>query len=93
MAIMHHRGYHRNLVWYPNPQPRQTGSPEGGCYKAGGVLRKSGRGNYGKRVSPTTKRPRTAITPRAIPPPRAPPPITQPLITLICQIKVGLTYT
>ena len=61
VAIVHHRDSHRNLAWRPIPQPRQTGSPEGGCCRAGEVLRKSTRGNYGKRVSRTTqKTPRTA---------------------------------
>ena len=56
VAIVHHRDSHRNLAWRPIPQPRQTGSPEGGCYRAGEVLRKSTRGNYGKRVSHTTQK-------------------------------------
>ena len=56
MAIVHHRDSHRNLDWRPIPQPRQMGSPEGGCYGAGEVLRKSTRGNYGKRVSRTTQK-------------------------------------
>ena len=56
MAIVHHRDSHRNLAWRPIPQPRHTGSPEGGCYRAGEVLRKSTRGNYGKRVSHTTQK-------------------------------------
>ena len=56
MAIVHHCDSHRNLAWRPIPQPRQTGSPEGGCYRAGEVLRKSTGGNYGKRVSRTTQK-------------------------------------
>ena len=56
MAIVHHRDSHRNLAWRPIPQPRQTGSLEGGCYTAGEVLRKSTRGNYGERVSRTTQK-------------------------------------
>ena len=56
MAIVHHRDSHRNLAWRPIPQPGQTGSPEAGCYRAGEVLRKSTRGNYGKRVSRTTQK-------------------------------------
>ena len=44
------------LAWRPIPQPRQTGSLEGGCYRAGEVLRKSTWGNYGKRVSRTTQK-------------------------------------
>ena len=56
VAIVHHRDHHRDLAWRPIPQPRQTGSPEGGCYRAGEVLRKSTRVNYGKRVSRTTQK-------------------------------------
>ena len=56
VAIVHHRDSHRNLAWRPTPQPRQTGSLEGGCYRAGEVLRKSTRGNYGERVSRTTQK-------------------------------------
>ena len=56
MAIVHHCDSHRNVAWRPIPQPRQTGSPEGGCYRAGEVLRKSTRGNYGERVSRTTQK-------------------------------------
>ena len=56
VAIVHHRDSHRNLAWRPIPQPRQTGSLEGGCYRAGEVLRKSRRGNYGERVSRTTQK-------------------------------------
>ena len=56
MAIVHHHDSPRNLAWRPIPQPRHTGSPEGGCYRAGEVLRKSTRGNYGKRVSRTTQK-------------------------------------
>ena len=56
MAIVHHRDSHPNLAWRPIPQPRQTGSQEGGCYTAGEVLRKGTRGNYGGRVSRTTQK-------------------------------------
>ena len=56
VAIVHHRDSHSNVAWRPIPQPRQTGSPEGGYYRAGEVLRKSTRGNYGKRVSRTTQK-------------------------------------
>ena len=56
MAIVHDRDSHRNLAWRPIPQPQQTGSREGGCYRAGEVLRKSTRGNYGERVSRTTQK-------------------------------------
>ena len=31
VAIVHHRDSHPNLAWRPIPQPRQTGSPEGGA--------------------------------------------------------------
>ena len=56
MAIVHHCDSHRNLAWRPIPQPRQMGSLEGGCYRAGEVLRKSTMGNYGERVSRTTRK-------------------------------------
>ena len=58
MTIVHHRNNHRNLSWCPIPQPWQTGSPRGGGggYRAGEVLRKRTRGNYGKRVSRTTQK-------------------------------------
>ena len=56
MAIVHHRDSHRHLAWRPIPQPRQMGSLEGGCYRAGEVLRKSTMGNYGERVSRTTQK-------------------------------------
>ena len=32
-ASVHHRDSHPNLAWRPIPQPRQTGSPEGGPLK------------------------------------------------------------
>ena len=68
VAIVHHRDSHRNLAWRPIPQPWQTGSPEGGCYKAVEVLRKS-TGIMGRESAALPKRPR--IAPRAVPPPKA----------------------
>ena len=60
VAIVHHCDSHRNLAWRPIPQPRQTGSPEGGCYRAVEVLRKSTRGIMGRESAALPKRPRTA---------------------------------